>query len=323
MEAAKILAKEAAIVSQLEGLTEAAQGVISNAAAKYVDNNIDVFSDKRIRDYLEQYFSGAMGGGGAGLISKVPEALSAKRQIEKAQAAPPKEVTPLELTSPTPPEGPITPRGAIALIEPPSATPTVTTSGGLENLATMGGGLVDAMYDQIFKAYQRGTTQIAGNKEYILEVAKEQGRAFQSPDDIKAFVQEPGVGDRVQQLAQEDRVRRLAKAGKTPDEIKNALKAAGVSQADIQNIRQTQSDKNLDRAAVSGLLDPWLKPDLVSTAIDLPTRADTQFKQNEAVEYLKDRILTFDYVTEATKLELQELNMSLNDTLQMIKEYYK
>ena len=99
MEAAKILAKEAAIVSQLEGLTEAAQGVISNAAAKYVDNNIDLFSDKRIRDYLEQYFSGAMGGGGAGLISKVPEALSAKRQIEKAQAAPPKEVAPPELTS--------------------------------------------------------------------------------------------------------------------------------------------------------------------------------------------------------------------------------
>ncbi|NDF99583.1 MAG: hypothetical protein EB101_11815, partial [Chitinophagia bacterium] len=236
MEAAKILAKEAAIVSQMEGLTEAAQGIISNAAAKYVDDNIQLFSDKRIKDYLEQYFSGAASGGGAGVISKIPEAISAKRQIEEAQkpVAPQAETQPPQPPpSPSPPQL-IPPRGGITLAEPQkplitqAVTPTTSSEtpapgGGLQNLATVGSGLVDAMYDQLFKAHKQGTTTIAGNTEYILEVANERGKTFNTPDEIKAFVQEPGVNDRVQQLAQEDRVRRLAKAGKTPDEIKKMV----------------------------------------------------------------------------------------------------
>ena len=451
MEAAKIIGKEAFILGQMEGLTEVAQGVLSNAAAQYVDSNIDIFSDKTVKDYFEQYLSAMFGAGAFGAALKTPEAIGRLKAPQVEQPTTPQQAAVAEpqVTQPAaddtllkyqiPSMEGITPQTVTdqALTPQPSSVGFQTgletglqpATGGLKNLATMGGGMTEAMYNGLFKAYQSGTTKVAGKEEPILEVAKERGVTFNSPDDIRKFVQDPSVLQRSSELAQEARIRRLAKAGKTPDEIRkivppgvdveailgikkieqptgevnipvppsetlqlaaptvaepvaeqgppefvepppmegpaplteedqriteqiaelekqagelatqkeavearerkrksqgdtflNALKKAGVSAKDVADIRKTQSDKNLDKAVVSGLLDPWLG-EYSSVAVDRADVFDQKMKQNEAVEYLKDRILNFDYVSDTTKAELADLDLKLDEVLTMIREF--
>jgi hypothetical protein len=516
LEVAKDLSIAAAKTAPKEGLTEAAQEAIGNLAVDYVRGHGDLFSTDRIKQYVEAALSGGAAGAGLGVAGRVIERLGmpVEKPVEQAtqqpvqqQAVQPETTDPL-LKYQIPPMGGITPAPVTdqaltpqaasttskAPVTPPAATVTPPPAGGgLQNLANMGSGMVDSLYEKMFQAHQSGTTMIAGMPEAVLEVAKERGVTFNSPQEIKNFAKDPSVLQRVNDLAQETRVKNLAKAGKTPDEIRaimpasvdveailglpkvtpgesqkpviplvaddmydqavetvrrlgkasistlqralrigynragrlleqmerngvvsaksedgsrtileakkeesagltvavppaqtiqlegppefvepppmegpaplseedqriaeqiaelekqagelatqkeavearerkrktqgdtflNALNKAGVSAKDVADIRKTQSDKNLDKAVVSGLLDPWLG-EYSSVAVDRADVFDQKMKQNEAVEYLKDRILNFDYVSDTTKAELADLDLKLDEVLTMIREF--
>jgi hypothetical protein len=69
-EAAKDLAIAAAKTAPKEGLTEAAQEVIGNAAVDFVRGSGDLFSTERIKQYIEAGLSGAVGGGALGAAGR-------------------------------------------------------------------------------------------------------------------------------------------------------------------------------------------------------------------------------------------------------------
>jgi hypothetical protein len=69
-EAAKDIGLAAAKTAPKEGLTEAAQEFVSNLAVKYVDDNYELFSPERIKEYIEAGLSGAAGGAGLGAAGR-------------------------------------------------------------------------------------------------------------------------------------------------------------------------------------------------------------------------------------------------------------
>jgi len=165
------------------------------------------------------------------------------------------------------------------------------------------------------------TVQLEGPPEFV-EPPPGEGPAPVSPEDQKliddiANLESQAIDIDKQRQAVEKKERQATAKGQT---FLNALRAAGVSDKDIADIRKTQSDKNLDKAVVSGLLDPWLGQ-YPSTIVDRAEQVDKQFSQNQAVEILKDRILSRNYVSDATMEELKALDLQLDDVMQMIKRY--
>ena len=94
-----------------------------------------------------------------------------------------------------------------------------TASGGLENLSTMGAGLTDSLYGALFNAHSSGSIRVAGIDDSLLIAAKEDGVQFNSPDEIKAYANQPGMKERTTSIAQKQRVKKMLAAGRTPEQI--------------------------------------------------------------------------------------------------------
>ena len=94
-----------------------------------------------------------------------------------------------------------------------------TASGGLENLSTMGAGLTDSLYGALFNAHSSGSIRVAGIDDSLLIAAKEDGVRFNSPDEIKAYANQPGMKERTTSIAQKQRVKKMLAAGRTPEQI--------------------------------------------------------------------------------------------------------
>jgi hypothetical protein len=136
-EAAKDLAIAAAKTAPKEGLTEGAQGVISNAAVDFVRGSGDLFSPERIKEYFEQMISGTISGGALGAAGRGIQRIGMPVEQPVEQPAPPQQaavaepqVTQPETTDPLlkyqiPPMGGITP----SPVTDQSLTPTPSSVG--------------------------------------------------------------------------------------------------------------------------------------------------------------------------------------------------
>ena len=390
-EAAKDLAIAAAKTAPKEGLTEAAQEVIGNAAVDFVRGSGDLFSPDRIKQYIEAGLSGAVGGGALGAAGRGIQRIGMPVEQPVEQPAPPQQatvaepqVTQPETTDPLlkyqiPPVGGITPPP----VTDQALTPTPSSVGYQVPPEIFTETPVDQKYFEQFVAdimagVPRTTPedqQFYANNAPAIEkrLGEEQAAAVQPtqkvapsaetsipvpPSETLQLAAPPAVAEQVvgppefvepppmegpAPLTEEDQriTEQIAELEKQAGELAtqkeavearerkrksqgdtflNALKKAGVSAKDVADIRKTQSDKNLDKAVVSGLLDPWLG-EYSSVAVDRADVFDQKMKQNEAVEYLKDRILNFDYVSDTTKAELADLDLKLADVLIMIREF--
>ena len=390
-EAAKDLAIAAAKTAPKEGLTEGAQGVITNAAVDFVRGSGDLFSPERIKEYFEQMISGTISGGALGAAGRGIQRIGMPVEQPVEQPAPPQQaavaepqVTQPETTDPLlkyqiPPMGGITP----SPVTDQALTPTPSSVGYQVPPEIFTETPVDQKYFEQFVAdimagVPRTTPedqQFYANNAPAIEkrLGEEQAAAVQPtqkvapsaetsipvpPSETLQLAAPPAVAEQVvgppefvepppmegpAPLSEEDQriTEQIAELEKQAGELAtqkeavearerkrksqgdtflNALKKAGVSAKDVADIRKTQSDKNLDKAVVSGLLDPWLG-EYSSVAVDRADVFDQKMKQNEAVEYLKDRILNFDYVSDTTKAELADLDLKLADVLIMIREF--
>jgi hypothetical protein len=389
-EAAKDLAIAAAKTAPKEGLTEAAQEVIGNAAVDFVRGSGDLFSPERIKQYIEAGLSGAVGGGALGAAGRGIQRIG--MPVEQPAPAQQAAVTEPQVTQPVvddtllkyqiPPAGGITPDivtdqaltpqpSSVGYQVPPETfTETPVDQKYFEQFVAdiMAGVPRQAPEDQQFyannapaieqrlreaqaaPALPAPTPQETG--ELSIPVPQAEVLQLAAPDQVAAeqvveegppeFVEPPPmegpaplseedqrITDEIAQLekqaaelaTQKEAVEARERKRKTQgDTFLNALKKAGVSAKDVADIRKTQSDKNLDKAVVSGLLDPWLG-EFSSVAVDRADVFDQKMKQNEAVEYLKDRILNFDYVSDTTKAELADLDLKLDEVLTMIREF--
>jgi len=389
-EAAKDLAIAAAKTAPKEGLTEAAQEVIGNAAVDFVRGSGDLFSPERIKQYIEAGLSGAVGGGALGAagrgIQRIGMPVEQPAPAQQAAATEPQVTQPVVddtlLKYQIPPAGGITPDivtdqaltpqpSSVGYQVPPETfTETPVDQKYFEQFVAdiMAGIPRQAPEDQQFyannapaieqrlreaqaaPALPAPTPQETG--ELSIPVPQAEVLQLAAPDQVAAeqvveegppeFVEPPPmegpaplseedqrITDEIAQLekqaaelaTQKEAVEARERKRKTQgDTFLNALKKAGVSAKDVADIRKTQSDKNLDKAVVSGLLDPWLG-EFSSVAVDRADVFDQKMKQNEAVEYLKDRILNFDYVSDTTKAELADLDLKLDEVLTMIREF--
>jgi hypothetical protein len=390
-EAAKDIGLAAAKTAPKEGLTEAAQEFLSNVAVKYVDENYELFSPKRLREYFEAGLTGTISGGALGAAGRGIQRLGMPVEQPVEQPAPPQQatvaepqVTQPETTDPLlkyqiPPVGGITPPP----VTDQALTPTPSSVGYQVPPEIFTETPVDQKYFEQFVAdimagVPRTTPedqQFYANNAPAIEkrLGEEQAAAVQPtqkaapsaetsipvpPSETLQLAAPPAVAEQVvgppefvepppmegpAPLSEEDQriTEQIAELEKQAGELAtqkeavearerkrksqgdtflNALKKAGVSAKDVADIRKTQSDKNLDKAVVSGLLDPWLG-EYSSVAVDRADVFDQKMKQNEAVEYLKDRILNFDYVSDTTKAELADLDLKLDEVLTMIREF--
>ena len=106
-EAAKDIGLAAAKTAPKEGLTEAAQEFLSNVAVKYVDENYELFSPERIKEYIEAGLSGAAGGAALGATGR-----GIQRIGMPVEQPAPEPIQAVQQTTPTA-QGDITPRGVI------------------------------------------------------------------------------------------------------------------------------------------------------------------------------------------------------------------
>ncbi|MFZ9497698.1 MAG: PLxRFG domain-containing protein [Polynucleobacter sp.] len=379
-EAAKDLAIAAAKTAPKEGLTEAAQEVIGNAAVDFVRGHGDLFSPERIKQYIEAGLSGAVGGGALGAagrgIQRIGMPVEQPAQPQQAAVTEPQVTQPVAddtlLKYQIPPMGGITPETVTdqALTPQPSSVgyqvpPETFTEtpvdqkyfnqfvedimGGMapvepvqpqdqqqlaENVPALEGPRVQTVPalpapEPInipvppSETLMLGAPQMAqeGPAEFV-EPPPMEGPAPLSEEDQRITDEIAELEKQAAELAtQKEAVEARERKRKTQgDTFLNALKKAGVSAKDVADIRRTQSDKNLDKAVVSGLLDPWLG-EFSSVAVDQADVFDQKMKQNEAVEYLKDRILNYDYVSDTTKAELADLDLKLDEVLTMIREF--
>jgi len=113
--AARIGARATGIAAQ-EGLTEATQDVINNAAIKVIDENYQVFSPENLNKYINSFASGAAAGFGPGLIG------ASGRQTR------PELIPPRGGITEAPPEAPVAPVQPIPPVAPPEqqAVPPIT-----------------------------------------------------------------------------------------------------------------------------------------------------------------------------------------------------
>jgi hypothetical protein len=389
-EAAKDLAIAAAKTAPKEGLTEAAQEVIGNAAVDFVRGSGDLFSPERIKQYIEAGLSGAVGGGALGAagrgIQRIGMPVEQPAQPQQAAVAEPQVTQPAAedtllkyqipsmdgITPETVTDQALTPQpSSVGYQVPPEIfTETPVDQKYFEQFVAdiMAGVPRQAPEDQQFyannapaieqrlreaqaaPALPAPTPQETG--ELNIPVPQAEVLQLAAPDQVAAeqvveegppeFVEPPPmegpaplseedqritdeIADLEKQAAelatQKEAVEARERKRKTQgDTFLNALKKAGVSAKDVADIRRTQSDKNLDKAVVSGLLDPWLG-EFSSVAVDRADVFDQKMKQNEAVEYLKDRILNYDYVSDTTKAELADLDLKLDEVLTMIREF--
>jgi hypothetical protein len=389
-EAAKDLAIAAAKTAPKEGLTEAAQEVIGNAAVDFVRGSGDLFSPERIKQYIEAGLSGAVGGGALGAASRGIQRIG--MPVEQPAPAQQAAVAEPQVTQPAvddtllkyqiPPAGGITPDIVTdqALTPQPSSVgyqvpPEIFTETPVDQkyfeqfvADIMAGVPRQAPEDQQFYANNAPAIEqrlreaqavpalpapsVQPTGDLNIPVPQAEVLQLAAPDQVAAeqvveegppeFVEPPPmegpaplseedqrITDEIAQLekqaaelaTQKEAVEARERKRKTQgDTFLNALKKAGVSAKDVADIRKTQSDKNLDKAVVSGLLDPWLG-EFSSVAVDQADVFDQKMKQNEAVEYLKDRILNYDYVSDTTKAELADLDLKLDEVLTMIREF--
>jgi hypothetical protein len=379
-EAAKDLAIAAAKTAPKEGLTEAAQEVIGNAAVDFVRGHGDLFSPERIKQYIEAGLSGAVGGGALGAagrgIQRIGMPVEQAAPIEQPITAEPQVTQPVVddtlLKYQIPPMGGITPQ----IVTDQALTPQPSSVGYQVPPETFTETPVDQKYfNQFVEDIMGGmapveTVQPQDQQQLAENVPALEGPRVQTvpalpaPEPINIpvppsetlmlgapqmaqegpaeFVEPPPmegpaplseedqrITDEIAELekqaaelaTQKEAVEARERKRKTQgDTFLNALKKAGVSAKDVADIRRTQSDKNLDKAVVSGLLDPWLG-EFSSVAVDQADVFDQKMKQNEAVEYLKDRILNYDYVSDTTKAELADLDLKLDEVLTMIREF--
>lgn len=389
-EAAKDLAIAAAKTAPKEGLTEAAQEVIGNAAVDFVRGSGDLFSPERIKQYIEAGLSGAVGGGALGAagrgIQRIGMPVEQPAPAQQAAVAEPQVTQPAAddtlLKYQIPPAGGITPDIVTdqALTPQPSSVgyqvpPEIFTETPVDQkyfeqfvADIMAGVPRQAPEDQQFYANNAPAIEqrlreaqaapalpapsVQPTGDLNIPVPQAEVLQLAAPDQVAAeqvveegppeFVEPPPmegpaplseedqrITDEIAQLekqaaelaTQKEAVEARERKRKTQgDTFLNALKKAGVSAKDVADIRKTQSDKNLDKAVVSGLLDPWLG-EFSSVAVDQADVFDQKMKQNEAVEYLKDRILNYDYVSDTTKAELADLDLKLDEVLTMIREF--
>jgi hypothetical protein len=389
-EAAKDLAIAAAKTAPKEGLTEAAQEVIGNAAVDFVRGSGDLFSPERIKQYIEAGLSGAVGGGALGAagrgIQRIGMPVEQPAPAQQAAVAEPQVTQPAAddtlLKYQIPPAGGITPDivtdqvltpqpSSVGYQVPPETfTETPVDQKYFEQFVAdiMAGVPRQAPEDQQFYANNAPAIEqrlreaqaapalpapsVQPTGDLNIPVPQAEVLQLAAPDQVAAeqvveegppeFVEPPPmegpaplseedqrITDEIAQLekqaaelaTQKEAVEARERKRKTQgDTFLNALKKAGVSAKDVADIRKTQSDKNLDKAVVSGLLDPWLG-EFSSVAVDQADVFDQKMKQNEAVEYLKDRILNFDYVSDTTKAELADLDFKLDEVLTMIREF--
>jgi hypothetical protein len=389
-EAAKDLAIAAAKTAPKEGLTEAAQEVIGNAAVDFVRGSGDLFSPERIKQYIEAGLSGAVGGGALGAAGRGIQRIG--MPVEQPAPTQQAAVTEPQVTQPVvddtilkyqiPPAGGITPETVTdqALTPQPSSVgyqvpPEIFTETPVDQkyfeqfvADIMAGVPRQAPEDQQFYANnapaieqrlreaqaapalpaptpqetgelsipvpQAEVLQLAAPGQVAAEQVVEEGPPeFVEPPPMEGPAplseEDQRITDEIAELekqaaelaTQKEAVEARERKRKTQgDTFLNALKKAGVSAKDVADIRRTQSDKNLDKAVVSGLLDPWLG-EFSSVAVDQADVFDQKMKQNEAVEYLKDRILNYDYVSDTTKAELADLDLKLDEVLTMIREF--
>jgi hypothetical protein len=389
-EAAKDLAIAAAKTAPKEGLTEAAQEVIGNAAVDFVRGSGDLFSPERIKQYIEAGLSGAVGGGALGAagrgIQRIGMPVEQPAPVQQAAVAEPQVTQPAAddtllkyqipsmdgITPETVTDQALTPQpSSVGYQVPPEIfTETPVDQKYFEQFVAdiMAGVPRQAPEDQQFyannapaieqrlreaqaaPALPAPTPQPTGDLN--VPVPEPEVLQLAAPDQVAAeqvveegppeFVEPPPmegpaplseedqrITDEIAELekqaaelaTQKEAVEARERKRKTQgDTFLNALKKAGVSAKDVADIRRTQSDKNLDKAVVSGLLDPWLG-EFSSVAVDQADVFDQKMKQNEAVEYLKDRILNYDYVSDTTKAELADLDLKLDEVLTMIREF--
>jgi hypothetical protein len=122
--AARIGARATGVAAQ-EGLTEATQDIINNAAIKVIDENYQVFSPENLNKYINSFAGGAAAGFGPGLIG------AAGRQTRPEQA-PPDVITPRGVITEAPPQvppvaPPVAPQQGVAPQQTiPPVTPPVT-----------------------------------------------------------------------------------------------------------------------------------------------------------------------------------------------------
>ena len=389
-EAAKDLAIAAAKTAPKEGLTEAAQEVIGNAAVDFVRGSGDLFSPERIKQYIEAGLSGAVGGGALGAagrgIQRIGMPVEQPEPPQQAAVAEPQVTQPAAddtllkyqipsmdgITTETVTDQALTPQpSSVGYQVPPEIfTETPVDQKYFEQFVAdiMAGVPRQAPEDQQFYANnapaieqrlreaqaapalpapsvqptgdlnipvpQAEVLQLAAPDQVAAEQVVEEGPAeFVEPPPMEGPAplseEDQRIADEIAELekqaaelaTQKEAVEARERKRKTQgDTFLNALKKAGVSAKDVADIRRTQSDKNLDKAVVSGLLDPWLG-EFSSVAVDRADVFDQKMKQNEAVEYLKDRILNFDYVSDTTKAELADLDFKLDEVLTMIREF--
>jgi hypothetical protein len=389
-EAAKDLAIAAAKTAPKEGLTEAAQEVIGNAAVDFVRGSGDLFSPERIKQYIEAGLSGAVGGGALGAagrgIQRIGMPVEQPAPPQQAAVAEPQVTQPAAddtllkyqipsmdgITPETVTDQALTPQpSSVGYQVPPEIfTETPVDQKYFEQFVAdiMAGVPRQAPEDQQFYANNAPAIEqrlreaqaapalpapsVQPTGDLNIPVPQAEVLQLAAPDQVAAeqvveegppeFVEPPPmegpaplseedqrITDEIAQLekqaaelaTQKEAVEARERKRKTQgDTFLNALKKAGVSAKDVADIRKTQSDKNLDKAVVSGLLDPWLG-EFSSVAVDQADVFDQKMKQNEAVEYLKDRILNFDYVSDTTKAELADLDFKLDEVLTMIREF--
>jgi hypothetical protein len=389
-EAAKDLAIAAAKTAPKEGLTEAAQEVIGNAAVDFVRGSGDLFSPERIKQYIEAGLSGAVGGGALGAagrgIQRIGMPVEQPEPPQQAAVAEPQVTQPAAddtllkyqipsmdgITTETVTDQALTPQpSSVGYQVPPEIfTETPVDQKYFEQFVAdiMAGVPRQAPEDQQFYANnapaieqrlreaqaapalpapsvqptgdlnipvpQAEVLQLAAPDQVAAEQVVEEGPAeFVEPPPMEGPAplseEDQRIADEIAELekqaaelaTQKEAVEARERKRKTQgDTFLNALKKAGVSAKDVADIRRTQSDKNLDKAVVSGLLDPWLG-EFSSVAVDRADVFDQKMKQNEAVEYLKDRILNYDYVSDTTKAELADLDLKLDEVLTMIREF--
>lgn len=110
-EAFRIGAKATGIAAQ-EGMTEATQDIINNAAIKIIDENYQVFSPENINKYLNSFAAGAAAGAGPGLLGA---AADRTRPVQAPPETPPRG----GVISPTaPPVEPVAPQQVGAVQQP-------------------------------------------------------------------------------------------------------------------------------------------------------------------------------------------------------------
>lgn len=368
-EAAKDIGLAAAKTAPKEGLTEAAQEFVSNLAVKYVDDNYELFSPERIKEYIEAGLSGAAGGAGLGAAGRAVQRVG--MPVEPVAQEPVQAQEPLQ-TQQQIESDVITPRGVITpqtvtdqvLTDVTSGVTPQTVEGFVEDLVA--GKSVDEPQMQQFYAENAPAIEAllqqrkqeaapeAPTGELTVQVPEAETLQITAPEaptsEITEAAQqeaiEPGPPEFVEPPEQEgpapvpedvqsaqEAITKLEKEKERVEAEDRKLKAkgetllstikkyGGLKNKDIENIREKDLDTNLDDLVMGGRLDSWLPSELRSVFLNADG-PDTLFLQSQAIEHIKDRLRSRDYVSESTKIELERIGFELEEAIQYVREYY-